>query len=203
MRRLVILVLASLSLIGLGAAGAVAAASIKLHVLSQVCVATKSRAVTAPTRGHCPAGTLLEAVGTTKVGKTGATGPSGPAGPAGAAGPQGAPASAKTYIVNWKRGQHVPVNAYAGVVLSGGPFDDAGEHSEDTTWEFPVDVTNCALGVSTASQSGLYLVEGGPPPGPIAQAGRNSGDPRTVYVDTAWPGSSAGGTDFSLLVTCP
>jgi hypothetical protein len=155
-------------------------------------------------QGPLPRRHAARGCGTTKVGKTGQTGATGPAGPAGAAGPQGipgAPASTKTYIVNWQRGRTTALNASAGVVLSGPPVDTPVEHSQITTWEFPVDLTNCALEVSTASQNGTYFVEGGPPPGPIAQVGRNPDDPRSVSVYTVWPGGT--GTDFSLLVTCP
>lgn len=203
MRRLVILFLTSLGLIGLGAAGGVAAASVKLHVLSQVCVGTKSRAVTAPTKGHCPAGSLLEVVGTTKVGKTGATGPAGPPGAVGAQGPQGlpgAPASTKTYILNWVSGKIA--NATPGVTEVGTATDDNTATTEATNWHFPVDVTACAIQVSVVSVGTTYSFYAGSASvgaGPAVQATRLGTN--GVYVVSVWPGGA--GVDFSLVVTCP
>jgi hypothetical protein len=198
--------IAVLTVLGLGAAGGAALATSKLHVLSRACVATKSRALTAPVSGRCPKGTLLEQVGSSTprhTGPAGAPGATGAQGPQGPQGPAGAAATAKSYVVNYEQGGHAPVNASPGVTLSAGPYDNEAGHSEDTYWHFPADISICAIAVTTVESNGLYAVEGGGSSvtGPIAQAGRNPSDPHIVYVDTEWPGGT--GTSFSLLVTCP
>jgi hypothetical protein len=186
MKRILAMATGSAVLLGTGAAAGAAVAATKLHVLSQACVATKSRAVTAPTKGRCPSGSVLEAIGTTRVGKTGATGPAGPAGPT------GAPASTKTYIVNW---QNLGlVNATNGVTQVGSAVENATDHTEVTRWRYPVDLSACAVEVTPVNSNGTAS-------GPAAQAGHVGGYAADLWVETLWPGGT--GIDFSLLVVCP
>ncbi len=185
------LLTAALTLVAVGAAGGAAVAGSKLHVLTRACVATASRAIMAPTNGHCPKGTLLEQVGASTPGRTGAAGrpgaagAQGPQGLQGPAGPAGAPATAKSYVVNYLQGASAAVNSSAGVTMTGGPYDNAAGHYEDTYWHFAADISACAIEVTTVQHNGVYAVEGGGSSvtGPIAAAGRNPSD-RTSSTST-------------------
>jgi hypothetical protein len=204
MRRLVVSLLAGITLLVVGAAGGAALAAGRLHILTKACVATASRAITAPKLGKCPKGSLLEQVGSSTPGKTGATGATGSTGATGATGsqgpqgPAGTPAPTKTYILNYRQGSGV-ANASSGVTLVAGPFDDAVGHTEDTKWSFPVDITSCTPQVTVTHTTSIYAIDASPP-GPLAQVSYAGSAPSQLWVETEWEGGT--GTDFSLLVTC-
>src|SRR3954447_7622180 len=155
MRRLLVCLAAGMIVLVVGAAGGAALAAGQLHILSKVCVAKASRAVTAPDKGNCRNGALLEQVGSPVRGRTGARGATGATGPQGAQGPQGVQglqgppgisAAPHIYIVNWS-GSAVK-NATAGVTEVGAPTVDSASKQQQTIWAFPVDVTSCSIQVS-------------------------------------------------------
>jgi hypothetical protein len=126
MRTRLVVLLTTIALLAAGAAGGGAIAASKLHVLSKVCVATASRAITAPTKGKCPRGALLERVGGSTPGKTGprgATGATGAAGAAGATGLQGtagAPGSPAASIMTARTSANIGDEGY---FSASGPSD--------------------------------------------------------------------------------
>lgn len=212
MKRILVVAATSTALVAAGAAGGAAVAAGKLHVLSQACVATKSRAITAPVAGHCPKGTLLETVGAAARGKTGVRGLVGPAGPKGSTGsrgptgPRGATgatgakgstgpaATVKSYVFNWAGGKIA--NASSGIVVNLDKVDKTA-FTELLQLTMPVDITTCAVEATPVGANALYDFA----TAPAIQAARVTAGPKNLNVETHWPSGTA--LDFSLLVTCP
>lgn len=212
MKRILVATVTSAALVAAGAAGGAAVAASKAHVLSHACVATKSRAVTAPRAGRCPAGTLLETVGAAVRGRTGVRGPAGPVGPRGATGsrgstgPRGAtgatgargatgPAStAKSYVFNWQGGKIA--NASSGIVVNLDKVDRTAD-TELLQLTLPVDITTCAVEATPVGATAFYDFASAP----AVQAARVTAGPKNLNVETHWPSGTP--LDFSLLVACP
>jgi Collagen triple helix repeat (20 copies) len=213
MKKLIAVTVTSATLVGAGAIGGVAVAGSRLHVLALACVATKSRAVTAPVGRHCPAGALLETVGTAARGKTGPrgkqgftgatghqgntgkTGPTGPAGKTGATGKAGATGKTGTgtsYIVNWQK--RAIANATTGITLTS-DVTDATANTETVGLKLPVDISACGVSVTPVTTNAF------PAGTPQAQAYRTTSSTTLVTVMTK--GGTAPGIDFSLTVICP
>jgi hypothetical protein len=215
MKRILVVAVTSTALVAAGAAGGAAFGAAKLHVLSQACVATKSRAITAPRAGHCPTGTLLETVGAAARGKTGvrgpvgargatgakgatgskgATGPRGATGATGAKGSTGPAATVKSYVFNWAGGKIA--NASSGIVVNLDKVDKTAD-TELLQLTLPVDITTCAVEVTSVGANAFYDFASAP----AVQAARVTAAPRNLNIQTHWPSGTA--LDFSLLVTCP
>jgi hypothetical protein len=209
MKRILVVAVTSTALVAAGAAGGAAVAASKPHVLRQACVATKSRAITAPRAGHCPAGTLLETVGAAARGRTGVRGPAGPTGPRGATGAKGSTgpkgstgakgstgpaATLKSYVFNWQGGKIA--NASSGIVVNLDKVDKTA-FTELLQLTLPVDITTCAVEATPVGASAFYDFA----TAPAIQAARVTAGPKNLNIETHWPSGTA--LDFSLLVTCP
>ncbi|RKS75540.1 collagen triple helix repeat protein [Motilibacter peucedani] len=197
-----------------GAGGGAAVAATRTPRLLNVCVGTKSHAVTKPTGGRCAKGTTLYAVGAAATrgargaagaqgpqgvpgpqGASGAQGPQGAPGaqgPAGAVGPQGPAGGANAYVVNWLAGSGL-VHATPGVTVVS---SSASATNLGVTLQLPVaDVRHCGAAATVLGSDSTYART------PVAQVALLSATPSRLYVSTTWDGGSP--TGFSLTVTCP